>query len=341
MASIPTLQQAEAFVRYINASRYITYSTYCLLIYDHVLTFGDELNLVWQSRSMNSVKAMFIFNRYAVPVLLAVDVATVSGGLSSTTLKRMCRGWVVFDIIAELATLCTTTCITNMRIRNLWADRQDVDRFLNVIWVLQALVSAGLVANSLSKNTGSYSYEPSFNICFGTIHQSWMIWIPAIIYHLIVFVAMIIKALSTPRSVHTRFLSVLLLDGFMYFFVVFSAMLSNLLSWALAPGGLAHLPHYSCWAIATIAITRFLLDLQKRYHIELGPPEDDPIDEFPMKEPSWNKLDEMQASRALNDPFYSYYVAPFPMTNGSLRYPSQAILFPDDIRTDDPPNRSV
>ena len=107
MASIPTLQPAEAFIRYIYASRYITYSTFCLLIYDHstslldfidwqvsnihqrlaVLTFADELNLVWQSRSMNSVKAMFIFNRYAVPVILAVDVARTISFLYSLMYK--------------------------------------------------------------------------------------------------------------------------------------------------------------------------------------------------------------------------------------------------------------
>ncbi len=85
---------AEA-IRNIRASQYVTVATFCLLVYDHssscisalgvvgrtylvspsVLTFSDELNLVWQSRSVNLVKILFIFNRYAVPAFLAVDTS--------------------------------------------------------------------------------------------------------------------------------------------------------------------------------------------------------------------------------------------------------------------------
>ncbi|KAF9510936.1 hypothetical protein BS47DRAFT_1210509 [Hydnum rufescens UP504] len=199
MASAVATSPTEALVRYMDASRYVTYSTYCLLIYDHLLTFADELNLVWQSRSLNLVKVLFIFNRYAVPVMLAVDVAVLSGGLPSTTLRRMCKGWTIFDVVIELASLSSTTCITAMRVRNLWADRQDVDRFLNFVWVLQFLASVGMVMNYVAKNARTFSYEPNFNICFATVHQAWVIWVPAMVFHAIVFIAMITKVLSTPR----------------------------------------------------------------------------------------------------------------------------------------------
>lgn len=342
MVSPVPLSPTEAIVRYLDASRYVTYSTYCLLIYDHLLTFADELNLVWQSRSLNLVKVLFIFNRYAVPVVLAVDVAALSGGLPSATLRRMCKGWTIFDVVIELASLSSTTCITAMRVRNLWADRQDVDRFLIIVWLLQFLASVGMVMNYVIKNAGSFSHEPNFNICFTTVHQAWWLWIPAMIFHAIVFIAMITKALSTPRSEHTPFLSVLLVDGFLYFFVVFSSLLFNLLSWAVAPAGLAQLPHYSAWAIATIAITRFLLDLQKRYYMELGPPEEDPIDEIGMTGTKWSEWgNPLPTTPVLNDPFYAYYVAPFPMSDARHRRPNQQAHLRDDFHNDDPPPDSV
>ena len=181
---------------------------------------------------------------------------------------------------------------------------------------------------------------------------------------------------GSSRNEHTRFLTVLLMDGFMYFFVVFGSMLFNSLSWGLAPVRVWYCFCYlaqlisptslvllncltsshlntlfsecgisdrcilslsSCWAIATMAITRFLLDLQKRYHVELGPHDEaDHPDEIPMAEPpNWTKLnDELQNARALSDPFYSYYVAPFPITNGGRRHPDLPALFPDDLRND-------
>jgi len=254
----------------------------------------------------------------------------------------MCKGWTIFDVIVELATLASTTCITNLRVRDLWADRQDVDRFLSLVWVLQFLASIAMLVHNIVKNAGSFLYEPNFNMCFGTVHQAWWVWVPAMIFHVVVFIAMIMKALSTPRNEHTPFLSVLLRDGFVYVLVVFSSMLFNLLSWALAPAGLANMPHYSSWAIATIAITRFLLDLQKRYYIELGPPEDDATDEFPMSEPKWSAWKATsQITPTLNDPFYAYYVAPFPMTDLRRRYSTQQALLRDDLRNDDPPHDSV
>ena len=82
-------------IQNVRASQYVTVAIFCLLVYDHgsscilaldisqrtyplsplVLTFSDELNFVWQSRSINLVKALFIFNRYVVPVFLIVDTA--------------------------------------------------------------------------------------------------------------------------------------------------------------------------------------------------------------------------------------------------------------------------
>lgn len=90
-------------VRDIDATRHVTYATFCLLIYDHckscpfvvalislyptallrrpqsddsriVLTISDEVHLVWKSRSVNLVKVLFVCNRYIVPVVLAVEV---------------------------------------------------------------------------------------------------------------------------------------------------------------------------------------------------------------------------------------------------------------------------
>jgi hypothetical protein len=44
--------------------------------------------------------------------------------------------------------------ITNLRVRNLWADRQDVDRFLSLVWILQFLASIAMLVHNIVKNAG-------------------------------------------------------------------------------------------------------------------------------------------------------------------------------------------
>ncbi|KIM33086.1 hypothetical protein M408DRAFT_62367 [Serendipita vermifera MAFF 305830] len=67
----------------VYASKYLSYATFALLIYDHLLTLPEEVKLVWLGRP-SFVKALFLFNRYFVPLFIAIDLATLSGSLHMT-----------------------------------------------------------------------------------------------------------------------------------------------------------------------------------------------------------------------------------------------------------------
>ncbi|KZT37399.1 hypothetical protein SISSUDRAFT_864055 [Sistotremastrum suecicum HHB10207 ss-3] len=45
-----------------------TVSGYCLLIYDWLLTFPDEVNYMWNGR-LTTVRALYFFNRYTAPLV--------------------------------------------------------------------------------------------------------------------------------------------------------------------------------------------------------------------------------------------------------------------------------
>ena len=48
-----------------------------------MLTLPEEVKLVWLGRP-STVKALFLFNRYFVPLFIAIDLATLSGALHMT-----------------------------------------------------------------------------------------------------------------------------------------------------------------------------------------------------------------------------------------------------------------
>ncbi|KAG8732250.1 hypothetical protein FRC10_001050 [Ceratobasidium sp. 414] len=92
MASILQLQLA---FQDIVATRYATVAFTALLLWDHVITLGDEITLIWPAKvrkllsareraahpnrtiaQFGIVKAIFLFNRYAVPIWIAVAFST-------------------------------------------------------------------------------------------------------------------------------------------------------------------------------------------------------------------------------------------------------------------------
>ena len=44
-----------------------------VLLWDHCLTFSEEVRLVWPSRA-NFVKRAFLINRYLVPIILSINM---------------------------------------------------------------------------------------------------------------------------------------------------------------------------------------------------------------------------------------------------------------------------
>ncbi|QRV75585.1 hypothetical protein RhiJN_03600 [Ceratobasidium sp. AG-Ba] len=60
------------------AARYVSVAFIALLLWDHVITLGDEIALIWPAK-FGIVKAIFLFNRYIVPLWLAVGFNMMSG----------------------------------------------------------------------------------------------------------------------------------------------------------------------------------------------------------------------------------------------------------------------
>ncbi|KAG8907935.1 hypothetical protein FRB99_001443 [Tulasnella sp. 403] len=70
-------QLSTAFT-HITASRYLSFAGFVVLIYDHLLTFADEVELIWL-KPMSLVTMLFLFNRYLVPLIIMVDLYDKGG----------------------------------------------------------------------------------------------------------------------------------------------------------------------------------------------------------------------------------------------------------------------
>ncbi|CAE6427378.1 unnamed protein product [Rhizoctonia solani] len=240
---------------HVFLTQYITVAGFILMIWDHFITIPTEIQLVWPAK-LSLVKVLFLLNRYIPPIFIAIDTAML------TKINASCEIWTFLDIGVQLLTMFAATFLIGMRVHILWDNRRDIFLWVSIAWVSHVAANIILVIMSSEKNAGSYSVQPMFNICSGRVEDAWNVWIPVMLYHCFIMVLLVIKSLSTPRIASTRIHNVIIRDGFVYFFVVFLAMLFNLLSWALAPDTLAGLPRWVVWSVCTIATSRLLLSLK-------------------------------------------------------------------------------
>ncbi|CAE6460484.1 unnamed protein product [Rhizoctonia solani] len=267
--------------RHVFLTQCVTVAGLVLMIWDHFITLQTEISLVWPAK-FSAVKMLFLLNRYIPPIFIGIDIANLMGSASwlsdkvivntielqeliipvLTEINTSCEVWILLDVGVELSTIFAATFLIGMRVHILWDNRRDIFLWVSSAWVLHVVANIALVIMSSMKNARSYTLQPLFNICFGRVDDTWTVWIPVMIYHCFIMLLLVIKSLSTPRIASTRVHDVMIRDGFIYFLVVFLAMLFNLLSWVLAPATLAALPRWIVWSICTVATSRLLLSLK-------------------------------------------------------------------------------
>ncbi|KAG9075163.1 hypothetical protein FRC06_010241, partial [Ceratobasidium sp. 370] len=160
------ISQVSTYVEHLTATRYLTFAGYVVLLYDHLLTLGDEIELVW-SRPGNIVSVIFLANRYTTPLVLAVDVYD-KGGLARHLTTPYCRTWFIMEgylnlcLLASvhgkpiillpmviLITLQIAPALMLMRANALWGNSTRMRRGLVAAYILYltstfALLTAGL-----------------------------------------------------------------------------------------------------------------------------------------------------------------------------------------------------
>ncbi|KAG9105595.1 hypothetical protein FRC07_009159 [Ceratobasidium sp. 392] len=81
------LHQLEVAAAHGFASKCLSIAGICILIYDHILTFPDEVRFIWKQK-WSIVSTIFVLNRYITPLVLAVDVYD-KGGLANFLPKSL------------------------------------------------------------------------------------------------------------------------------------------------------------------------------------------------------------------------------------------------------------
>ncbi|KAK0201055.1 hypothetical protein DFS33DRAFT_1456261 [Desarmillaria ectypa] len=227
-------ETAIEIARHVQATRYLNGAGLVVLLYDHLLTFPAEIDLIWAAHC-------FPLGSVLSGIANSHVSSTLIPNPSCTSAKYRSRFQIVlspyhsrFELTihgppspSSLAPLESLGTNSACRLLHLGALRPDRDSQCDV-----------------------YDYRGASNE-------------PYVFFEVVALSAMVYNALSRPRSSHTDVSRILYRDGIIYFLILFLLRLMNLLLASAAPVSLIFLGVFFIWCSTTVTVTRLILNLRK------------------------------------------------------------------------------
>ncbi|CAE6469176.1 unnamed protein product [Rhizoctonia solani] len=261
---MPGIKELETTLFHAHISRCVSYAGVCVLVYDHFLTFSEEVRLIW-SRPMNVVSILFLINRYTTPLILAVDIYD-KGGLTEHLNTQFCKIWFVAEGYMNFLLLAVIHLLMVIRVNALYGKRKKIASVLYTAYALYFIATFSVLTPGMIQTLKTFYAENQFlHVCWGTIvGYFWLTWVPALALETLVFGLTAYKAwLYSQEQMNVPVARTLYRDGFQYYIVVMLCTLFPLLVWTEAPSTLHAMPKYAGMAIINVMGFRLVLNLRQ------------------------------------------------------------------------------
>lgn len=254
-------------LRDIQSIRYAQLASGTIIMYDHLVTFGDEVELIWKS-SWTLGKILFILNRY-YPLIAAIvnTYAIFFPRLTNTFCLRyfQWQGWT------GLLTCMFPEIILQMRIYALYSLNRKVLILIVAGFICASTASAVVMGKALSQITAIAAHPiPGLVSCVpaGVPKHFFAFWIPILVYESLLCGLALFRGFQTFQSSASPFrsgkylVSILIRDSILYFLIMFATYLTNLLVWIVAPVNLTEIPVGFSVALSSIMGSRIIINMR-------------------------------------------------------------------------------
>ncbi|KAG8994913.1 hypothetical protein FRB90_000301 [Tulasnella sp. 427] len=136
------LALVETAMEGFHTSRYVAVAGFTVLIYDHILTFPTEIELIWR-KPKGLVTYAFLFNRYLIPIVIAVGWFQMSG-LGRNLPSSFCHAWLFIEAACMLVCFALAHYLASLRVRALHGARPWVDWTLWIAGLVYVAVTISI-----------------------------------------------------------------------------------------------------------------------------------------------------------------------------------------------------
>ncbi|EJD01519.1 uncharacterized protein FOMMEDRAFT_148003 [Fomitiporia mediterranea MF3/22] len=247
-------------VRHLTAVKLYTTGSYAIALYEYIITFDREVETFWKRRFTFPTFLWFL-NRYTLycslfPTLLGFHIP-----LS----EEVCVNFVKFPGAMQIISNVASGSTLSLRVYALYGRAWWVVAVLLPVFVAEIALEGWAVAGGVPAQLPPgvvgciLTGKPSEGDKFAAF------WIGQLVFPTLIFIMTLARAVRLQRfgSVKGSLINVMLRDGVMYFLVIFSANLANVVTYSVAPEDLkfANAPFTN--VITTLMICRLMLNLRR------------------------------------------------------------------------------
>ncbi|TFK61514.1 hypothetical protein BDN72DRAFT_849590 [Pluteus cervinus] len=254
VAALLPLLSDDGMVKYTNIAFLM------LLVYDHAITFDQEVERIWVL-PWRLPKFLFMINRYLVPPTLFFggiipSVDDLSPGV------RICKfdgKWTSWPTIVALATV---EIMLILRVVALYSHDKRVTIFLITAFIVQITAYITLSVMIMNGTTGSPGGDVFSGCLFSAPAYFWVAWLPPVCFESVIVVLTLYKVLQYKLQV-SAVLNVYARDSLLYFLSMFSILLSNLLLARFGTGFMGALLIAPSSVVACVAVARMTMNMRQ------------------------------------------------------------------------------
>ncbi|KAI9068312.1 hypothetical protein FKP32DRAFT_1608913 [Trametes sanguinea] len=268
----------------LAATRYMSAVGLMVLLYDHCLTFADEVRYVWTAPATYA-KYTFLLNRYTVLGTLIAVAYEMCGFVDPaftdilTCPLQGCKQFIFTCSMLAIVSVGIANMLILQRVVILWEHRPIILQIMTVGFLLSFSLQVVSMVFTLLHVLPSIQWSEPAGMCIATksSHILIAVWASPLVFEVFVLASTGLNALDRPRTLELPIIKALQSDGLGFFLAITCFRILNLILAALSRPSLTFLGVFFIWAMTTTTLNRLLLHLRRA---ECRPtpanPDDDP-----------------------------------------------------------------
>uniref|UniRef100_A0A0W0EYS8 Putative mitochondrial half-size ABC transporter n=1 Tax=Moniliophthora roreri TaxID=221103 RepID=A0A0W0EYS8_MONRR len=266
------VNKIEYYVGTFFSTRYAGVAAITILLYDHIVTFGAEVDLIW-TKSWSFIKALFLVpqHRYFGFICVVIEAIAFFGrGINNTAI------FVSSYTVGRVAASHRYTVVLLLWIFVMYNGSKRVTGFLGLLFLGEAVSVYVMLGKSFGDIHARSEFIPDVPFCAMQRAPEFMLhyWIPILVYNVAVFLLIAAKGVEILASPRTRVSNAVLIDVYLKsttnFVAMFSVYLLCCVFWLSADFALAQIPVVLALSLSITNASNLLLHLREAYYLQVG-----------------------------------------------------------------------
>lgn len=253
-------------LRDVQSTRYSELASSTIIIWDHLSTLDQEVELIWNAQ-WSIGKCLFIINRYYALCCVIFN----NYALFTTTLTdSFCLQWFHWQGWTGLVTCMIAEIILQVRLYALYFLNKRILAIMATGFVASSVASAVILATALSGIKAGSHVLPGLPVCIpiGVPSHLYAFWIPMIVFESFLCGMALYRGFQGVFGGGTLFRSgrhlvdILVKDSIIYFLVVFAAYATNLTVVLFGSNNIKEIPLGFSVAMSCVMGNRLILNVR-------------------------------------------------------------------------------